>query len=88
MKKDEFLIKLKDIQDSLGNWNVELGEETFADFIIGCFFDETIGQWKVYVNRERGRHSIRLVTENEEEAFDKLLAIIKFQAENIKYWSN
>ena len=42
-------------------------------------------KWKVYVNNERGRHRIRLMTENEEEAFDELLSIVNFEIENNKY---
>jgi len=37
------------------------------------------------INNERGRHRIRLITENEEEAFDDLLSIVNFEVENNRY---
>ena len=60
-------------------------EKIFADFTIGCFYDTCEKKWKVYVNNERGRHRIRLITENEEEAFDDLLSIVNFEVENNRY---
>ena len=49
------------------------------------FYDTCEKKWKVYVNNERGRHRIRLITENEEEAFDDLLSIVNFEVENNRY---
>lgn len=85
MKKDEFLIALKDLRSRLGNWRVEVGEEIFAEFSMGCFYDANESKWKVYINNERGRHRIRYVTENEEDAYRELLSIAGFEAENNKY---
>ena len=48
-------------------------------------YDTCEKKWKVYVNNERGRHRIRLITENEEEAFDDLLSIVNFEVENNRY---
>ena len=39
----------------------------------------------MYVNNERGRHRIRLMTENDEEAFAELITIVNFEIENNKY---
>ena len=49
------------------------------------YYDTCEKKWKVYVNNERGRHRIRLITENEEEAFDDLLSIVNFEVENNRY---
>ena len=49
-----------------------VGQEVFADFSMGCFYDDAAKRWKVYINYERGRHRIRLSTEDEEEAFEEI----------------
>lgn len=85
MRKHEFLFITKELQSQLGRWQLYVGEEIFADFSMGCFYDVNVDKWKVYVNNERGRHRIRLVTENEEEAFDELLSIANFEIENNRY---
>ncbi len=85
MKKEEFLLIMKELQNKLGKWKLEVGKEIFADFFIGCFYDTNESKWKVYINNERGRHRIRLVTENEEDAFEELFSIVNFEIENNKY---
>lgn len=85
MNRKEFLKIKEELQGKLGKWKLEIGDEIFADFTIGCFYDTCERKWKVYVNNERGRHRIRLMTENEEEAFDELLSIVNFEIENNKY---
>lgn len=85
MNKKE-LLKIEDeLQCKLGKWKLEIDNEILTDFTIGCFFDVGENKWKVYVNNERGRHRIRLTTENEEEAFNELLSIVNFEIENNKY---
>ena len=85
MNKKEFLRIKEELQCKLGKWKLEIDDEIFADFTIGCFYDTCGSIWKVYVNNERGGHRIRLMTENEEEAFDELLSIVNFEIENNKY---
>lgn len=85
MNKKEFMKIKEELQCKLGKWKLEIGDEILADFTIGCFYDTCVRKWKVYVNNERGRHRIRLMTENEEEAFDELLSIVNFEIENNKY---
>ena len=85
MKKKDFLIIKKELQRKLGKWKLEIEEEIFVDFSMGCFYDVGENKWKVYVNNERGRHRIRLITENEEEAFNELFSIANFEIENNKY---
>lgn len=85
MNKKEFLKIKEELQYKLGKWKLEIEDEIFADFTIGCFYDTSERKWKVYVNNERGRHRIRLMTESEEEAFDELLSIANFEVENNKY---
>ena len=85
MKRNEFIKNQKDIQEKLGRWRLETENEVFSDFTIGCFYDLIDNKWKIYVNSEKGRHRIRLMTDNEEEAFDELLSIVNFEIENNKY---
>ena len=87
MKKEEFVRNLKDLQNRIGRWKIEVEEEIFVDFSIGCFYDVNESKWKVYVNNERGRHRIRLVTDSEEDAFDTLLSIVNFEIENNSFFS-
>lgn len=85
MKKEEFIKKLEDLQSRIGQWKIEVEKEIFVDFSMGCFYDVSENKWKVYINNERGRHRVRLVTDNEETAFDKLLSIVNFEIENNRY---
>lgn len=85
MKRNEFIKNQKDLQEKLGRWRLETENEVFSDFTIGCFYDLIDNKWKIYVNNEKGRHRIRLMTDNEEEAFDELLSIVNFEIENNKY---
>lgn len=85
MKRNEFIKNQKELQEKLGRWRLETENEVFSDFTIGCFYDLIDNKWKIYVNNEKGRHRIRLMTDNEEEAFDELLSIVNFEIENNKY---
>lgn len=85
MNKNEFMKNKRKLQSELGKWQLEIGNEILTDFTIGCFYDVSESKWKVYVNNERGRHRIRVITESEEEAFDELLSIVNFEIENNKY---
>ena len=80
MKREEFLKIQDELQKKL-YWVICVDCEAFADFCIGCFYDEKEEKWKVYINYERGRRDILLVTENEEEAFDELLSTINWKIE-------
>ena len=75
MNREEFL-KIKDELQNKLFCSICVDYESFADFSIGCFYDEKEEKWKVYFHYERGLHRILLVTENEEEAFDELLSTI------------
>lgn len=77
MKREDFLKIQDELQKKLF-WIICVDSELFTDFCIGCFYDEKEEKWKVYVNYERGYHCIHLITESEEEAFDRLLSIINF----------
>lgn len=80
MKREEFLKIRKELQKNF-YWHICVDYEAFADFCIGCFYDEKEEKWKVYINYERGLHRILLITENEEEAFDELLSTINWEIE-------
>ena len=77
MKREDFLKVKKGLQKNF-HWDICVDYEAFADFCIGCFYDDKEEKWKVYINYERGYHCIQLITESEEEAFDRLLSIINF----------
>lgn len=83
MYKKEFLNKIEKFNGKLGMWQIVVDKLCLGDFILGCYFDENEEMWKVYINNERGRHREKLSTDSEQEAFDKLYSMIKFQFENI-----
>ena len=82
MKAKEFEIWLKDKKGLIGRWKVEPDNENMADYVVGCFRDNKSETWKVYINRERGRHRIRLETNDENQAFDKLKSLVEYVIEN------
>ena len=77
MTKKEFEKKIDDFKNRLRR-DIVVGYESFADFALGCFFDEETGEWKVYENLDRGMHIIYLQTKEKEEAFEELFSIIDF----------
>ncbi len=82
MKKKEFKKWLDEKKDALATWNVVVDEEDMSDYVVGCFFDNNTRKWKVYINKERGRHRIRLETDDEKQAFDKLKSLVEYVIEN------
>lgn len=87
MTENEFAEKLVDLKKQIGIMDIVIGRESLADFVLGCCYDEDIKKWKVYKNHERGWHSIRLVTESEEEAFDKLFSMVNSEIESVKRYN-
>ena len=75
MTKNEFITWLEEHKDALTTWNIVLDEENMSDDVAGCFFDSKTGNWKVYINKERGRHRIRLETNDEAQAFDNYFCL-------------
>ena len=50
MNKLEFLHWLQDYESSLGMWKVNIINEEFSQYTVGCFKDYTTGEYKVYKN--------------------------------------
>lgn len=82
MKKEDFMSWFEEKQDALAMWSVSVDEENLSDFVVGCFFDRKSETWKVYINKERGKHRVRLETKDEEQAFNKLQALVEYVIEN------
>ncbi len=82
MDRKEFEQKKSKLQYQIGQWKIVLDQESFADFVLGCFWDKTKKCWKVYINNERGRHRIRLETSEEDMALMELMSMIEFEVEN------
>lgn len=80
MTRAEFLAIQKDLQNQLydcgSHSSIEVGFDSTVEYAIGCFYDENDNKWKMYVNRDRGWHSIWFESENEEKVFDKLYSYI------------
>lgn len=87
MKKEDYLNKINASKDKIGMWDVMLGQDSRADFVMGYYFNQDSGLYDVYINNERGMHHIRLSTSNELVALDKLLSMIEFEIESNRYLS-
>lgn len=81
MKKEEYLNRINADKDKIGMWNVMLGQNSQADFVIGYYLNQDSGMYDVYINGERGNHSIRLSTSDELAALEKLLSMIECRIE-------
>lgn len=86
MTRAEFLTIQKDLQHQLNvcatQIHISIDYESYADYTVGCFYDENDKKWKMYHTGERGLHGIWLESENEEEVFDKLYSYISYELKN------
>ena len=86
MTRTDFLKKTEHYHGSVGGGDIVLDRLSVADFVLGCYYDESDKKWKVYENGERGVQNIDLETTSEEEALDELYSIIEFENEvNLRY---
>ena len=81
MTLKQIMERINSYNGRIGDYDIETDELAMskADFILGCYFDESKQKWVVYKNNERGMGSIRLETDDQKAAFDKLLSMIEFQ---------
>ena len=80
MSKQDIITEILSYKTALGICEIALNERRDADFVLGYYFDELEGEYKVYSNEERGWHSVRLQTQDENEALSKLLKMVKYEA--------
>lgn len=76
MSREVFKEWLEEHKDALGDWNVGVEERRMSNLTVGCFYDEDLGTWVVY--RNDGNNSVRLQISDEEKAFSKLRAMVKY----------
>ncbi len=81
MTKKDLLQEIRELAVKTGGWRVALNLLNLADYVIGYYYNEETKLYEVYVNDERGSHSIFLKTANEMEALEKLLTIVSYHAE-------
>ena len=79
MTRTEFLERTKPYHGSVNGWDIVLDRLSVADFVLGCYYDESDKKWKVYENGERGVQDIDLETTSEEEALDELYSNIEYK---------
>lgn len=82
MNKIEFMRWFEERKDALAMWTVSIDEENMSDYVIGCFFENKSETWKVYINKGRGKHSVRLETNDEKQAFNKLSVLVEYVIES------
>lgn len=85
MQKEEYLNRIHADKDKIGMWHVMLGQNSKADFDMGYYYNQNSGMYDVYINNERGSHRIRLSTNDELMALNKLLSMIKCEIESNRY---
>ena len=81
MTLKQIMERVNSYNGRVGGYDIETDELAMdkADFVLGCYFDESKHKWVVYKNDERGMSSIRLETEDQKAAFEKLLSMIEFE---------
>ena len=84
MKKQEFVRWVSQYENSIAFWKIEIEELAEGECTIGCYYSGEKKSWIVYLNDDRGKHRVRLETENEEKAYDKLKSMVETQMENSK----
>lgn len=82
MSKEEFKKWFEEKQDALTIWKVDIDNENKADYVVGCFYDSKSDTWKVYINKEQGKHRLRLETKDENKAFSKLKSLVEYIIES------
>lgn len=84
MNAKEFEKWVVDKKTSVGMWSIESNKKSLKQFTIGCYFDDQEKKWKVYSTGERNKHKVYLVTDDEDEAYEKLQARVIFEQRNNK----
>lgn len=70
---------------NIGRWEVAFNEYTKAEFVIGYHYNSSTNKYEVYINNERGRQRIKMMTDNEIEALNKVLSLVEFEVESNRY---
>lgn len=79
MTRTEFLAKTECYHGRAGDYDIVLDKLDLADFVIGCYYDDSVQKWEVYQNDERGLQDIDLETTSEEEALDGLYSNVEYE---------
>ena len=77
MKKADLFAEILDYKNQIGRFDLCFGKSTKADFVMGYYFDEIDGEYKVYKNGERGMSTVRYSGKDEGEALNALLHMVK-----------
>ena len=78
MEKSKLLDEIRKLEDKLEMWKVAINENRNLDFVVGYYFNETKRKFEVYVNNEHGKRSVRLATESEVEALQRLIKTLEY----------
>lgn len=84
MNAKEFEEWVADKRTSVGMWSIESNKKSLKPLTLGCYFDDCEKKWKVYSNEERNQHTVYLVTEDENEAYEELQSMVIFEQRNNK----
>jgi hypothetical protein len=83
MTKDMLTDKYLKYKEQLFPCYMEIEKESFAEYAFGYFYDDQVGKWKVFVNKDRDTHRIRCILNSEEDAVEKVNSILDYKLENI-----
>ena len=81
MTLKQIMERINSYNGRAGGYDIETDELTRdkADFVLGCYFDESKQKWIVYENGERGMHYELLETDDQKAAFESLLSWIEYE---------
>lgn len=77
MTNKKLVDEILEYRDKIGPFGLYVGELSKADFVMGCYFDESTGEYKTYKNGERGFCTVRYSGKDEIEALNALLSMVK-----------
>lgn len=78
MKKKDLSKIINQLDGHIDVYQFAVGIYTKASFILGCYYNEKVKEWKIYENDERGIQSVVFKAETEEAAYEKLSILINF----------
>lgn len=84
MNKKDYLVKINEYKDKIGVWNISFKQNSAAGFVMGYYFNSKNNLFDIFINNERGEQRIRLSTNDELKALDKLLSMVEFEFESSK----
>mgnify|MGYP001853843388 CR=1 FL=1 len=79
MNKEEYLQKIRALEPQLLDWFIELESDSYADYVLGYYYNEATHEFDVYINSGHGRHYVKSSHAHENDALEALMSLIERQ---------